>query len=52
MKLAQSFPLDYDFGSQKSSKVQYTLGMSVPPLMMAKLANRIHKEWNALFTNT
>lgn len=51
MKLAQSFPLDYDFGNQKSSKVQYTLGMSVPPLMMAKLANRIHKEWNVLFTN-
>jgi DNA (cytosine-5)-methyltransferase 1 len=49
MKLAQSFPLDYDFGSQKSSKIQYVLGMSVPPLMMAELSNRICNEWGAVF---
>lgn len=52
MKLSQSFPLDYDFGSQKSSKIQYVLGMSVPPLMMAQLSNRIRDEWSAIFDNS
>lgn len=49
MKLAQSFPMDYDFGSGKCSKIQYVLGMSVPPLMMANLANRLYNEWQIIF---
>lgn len=49
MILAQSFPLDYDFQTTKCSKIQYVLGMSVPPLMMANLAERIYCDWNVLF---
>lgn len=49
MILAQSFPLDYDFGSQKCAKIQYVLGMSVPPLMMVHIANRIYNEWSVIF---
>lgn len=47
---AQSFPLDYDFGSDKPRKIQYVLGMSVPPIMMAQIAKRIYNEWRCLFT--
>lgn len=47
--LAQSFPQDYDFGSDRCSKIQYVLGMSVPPLMMAHIASRIYEEWQAIF---
>ncbi|MEZ0182646.1 DNA cytosine methyltransferase [Flavobacterium oncorhynchi] len=49
MILAQSFPLDYDFESIKCSKIQYVLGMSVPPVMMANLVARIYQEWNSVF---
>lgn len=37
-----SFPQDYDFGR---SPVQYVCGMSVPPVMMAQVANRIYEQW-------
>ncbi|GEK27418.1 DNA (cytosine-5-)-methyltransferase [Bacillus spizizenii] len=40
--LIQSFPLDYDF---MDASVQYVCGMSVPPLMMKKIAEQIHKQW-------
>jgi len=49
MIYAQSFPADYDFGSDKCSKKQYVLGMSVPPVMMAHIANRIYEEWKTIF---
>lgn len=49
MILAQSFPLDYNFGSDKTSKIQYVLGMSVPPVMMAHIAKRLFNEWKVLF---
>jgi DNA (cytosine-5)-methyltransferase 1 len=49
MILAQSFPLDYDFGSDKCGKVQYVVGMSVPPIMVATLVTRIYNEWKVLF---
>ena len=49
MILAQSFPLDFDFESDKCSKIQYVLGMSVPPVMMANLIARIYQEWNVIF---
>lgn len=37
-----SFPLDYNFLNQK---VQYLIGMSVPPVMMGKIAEQIYKQW-------
>lgn len=49
MILSQSFPLDYDFRSDKAAKIQYILGMSVPPVMMAKLAERIYNQWKPIF---
>lgn len=49
MILSQTFPLDYDFGSDKASKIQYVLGMSVPPVMMAHLADRIYEQWKPIF---
>lgn len=47
---AQSFPLDYDFGSKKPRDIQYVLGMSVPPVMMAQIAERIYNEWRCVFS--
>ena len=47
--LAQSFPQDYNFTDHRYSKIKYVLGMSVPPLMMANLADRIYNEWKAIF---
>lgn len=37
-----SYPLDYDFGKLKP---HYLIGMSVPPLMIAKIANQIYNQW-------
>lgn len=49
MILAQSFPLDYDFDTVNCSKIQYVLGMSVPPIMLANLVSRIYTEWKPIF---
>lgn len=49
MKLAQSFPLDYDFLSNNCNKIKYVLGMSVPPVMMAHLIDRIYNQWRPMF---
>lgn len=38
----QTFPLDYDFMNQN---VQYVCGMSVPPIMMKKIAEQIYLQW-------
>ena len=38
----QTFPQDYDFMDQK---VKYICGMSVPPVMMAKIAEQVRKQW-------
>ena len=38
----QTFPLDYNF---LSKRVQFVCGMSVPPIMMAKLSQEIYKQW-------
>lgn len=40
--LAQSFPQDYDFCGEN---VQYVCGMSVPPVMMGKIATEILRQW-------
>ena len=37
-----SFPQDYDFGKENA---KYICGMSVPPNMMANIANKIYKQW-------
>lgn len=38
----QSFPQDYDFGTQPA---QYVCGMSVPPVMMAQIASAVYEQW-------
>ena len=38
----QTFPQDYDF---KGRSVQYVCGMSVPPVMMAKIAEQVYMQW-------
>ena len=37
-----SFPLDYNFND---NKVSYLIGMSVPPLMTAKIAEQVYSQW-------
>ena len=37
-----SYPKDYNF---MNNKPQYVIGMSVPPLMVAKIATRIYDQW-------
>jgi len=37
-----SFPQDYDFGKEQYS---YIIGMSVPPLMTARVANEVWSQW-------
>ena len=37
-----SFPQDYNFGGQSP---HYVCGMSVPPVMMAQVANQIWEQW-------
>lgn len=41
--LASTFPVDYDFGEGKAWG--YICGMSVPPVMMAQVAERVRKQW-------
>lgn len=38
----QTFPQDYNFLKQS---VQYVCGMSVPPVMMAKIAEQVYLQW-------
>ena len=38
----QSFPQDYDFNG---NSVQYVCGMSVPPNMMANIAEEVYEQW-------
>ena len=40
--LGSSFPMDYDF---LDNKPIYLCGMSVPPLMVARLSDEIFKQW-------
>jgi len=39
---SQTFPQDYNFGN---NDVQYVCGMSVPPIMMARIASEIYEQW-------
>jgi DNA (cytosine-5)-methyltransferase 1 len=40
--LAGSYPLDYDFMSNKHG---YLIGMSVPPVMTAQIAKQVYEQW-------
>ena len=42
MKCIQTFPQDYNFCG---NDVQYVCGMSVPPIMMERIATEIYKQW-------
>lgn len=42
VKLCGTFPLDYDF---KDVEPKYLIGMSVPPVMTAQIANQIWLQW-------
>lgn len=37
-----TFPIDYDFGTQKPA---YVCGMSVPPVMIAQIATEVYEQW-------
>ena len=41
-KLIGSYPLDYNF---KNIEPKYLIGMSVPPIMTAQIANQIYLQW-------
>jgi DNA (cytosine-5)-methyltransferase 1 len=41
-KCVGSYPQDYEF---VNTKPQYLIGMSVPPLMTAQIAARVHEQW-------
>lgn len=40
--LGQSYPIDYNFVKDDP---KYIIGMSVPPVMIAQIADRIHTQW-------
>jgi DNA (cytosine-5)-methyltransferase 1 len=40
--LASTFPTDYDFCGLKT---KYLVGMSVPPIMVARIADEIYEQW-------
>ena len=42
LMLGSTFPLDFDFGKVK---VLFACAMSVPPVMMAKVAERVYSQW-------
>ena len=39
---AGTFPNDYDF---RTNKIKYLIGMSVPPIMTARIADEIYNQW-------
>jgi DNA (cytosine-5)-methyltransferase 1 len=41
-----TFPADYNFNGMKSG---YMCGMSVPPIMTARIATEIYNQWNQIF---
>lgn len=43
--LAGTFPIDYDFNTKSKEGPKYMIGMSVPPVMTAQIATKIHEQW-------
>jgi DNA (cytosine-5)-methyltransferase 1 len=39
--MCQSYPIDYEFEFDP----YYLIGMSVPPLMTAKIAEQVYNQW-------
>lgn len=48
VKCISTFPQDYDF---QGNKPAYICGMSVPPVMMAQVASRVHEQWLSKINN-
>lgn len=48
IKMAGTYPLDYDF---KTNKVVYLIGMSVPPVMTAQIAKQVYIQWLSKIKN-
>ena len=42
VKKSGTYPMDYDFGINKAD---YLIGMSVPPIMIARIADEIYEQW-------
>ncbi|MFV0326914.1 MAG: DNA cytosine methyltransferase [Bacteroides xylanisolvens] len=42
LALCSTFPMDYDY---LDNDVQYIVGMSVPPVMIAQIADRVYEYW-------
>jgi len=47
-KMIGSYPIDFDFNNIHPN---YLIGMSVPPVMTAQIANQIYQQWFKLHTN-
>ena len=45
IRVIQTFPQDYNFMTTNVNTVNYICGMSVPPNMMAHIANQVWKQW-------
>ena len=45
LTLAGSFPSDYKYLTDKRGAIQNIVGMSVPPVMTARIADQIYKQW-------
>ena len=41
----QTFPQDYKFETESVSAIGYVCGMSVPPVMIKRLATKIYEQW-------
>jgi len=42
IKMIGTYPMDYDVAK---NKIEYLVGMSVPPLMTAGIADEIYNQW-------
>jgi len=40
-----TFPMDYNFKTESESGAKYMIGMSVPPIMTARIADEIFEQW-------
>ena len=44
-RVMSTFPEDYDFCGLSMENIRYITGMSVPPIMMKKIADELQKQW-------
>jgi DNA (cytosine-5)-methyltransferase 1 len=50
-KKVGTYPMDYDFKSDTESMAKYMIGMSVPPVMVAKIAEQIYLQWFSILNS-